>query len=152
MRMKPSSALAGRKPFDPFDRQAAWGCLTTNLALPGFGSIMGRRRAGYFQATLCVLGFVFSLTFGLRFFVWYLTNFSRINEAQDDPLASLNEIWMHTRWALLGMALFAASWFWALVTSLRLLRQSKQAGPADPPLITPEKISVSPSEKPGPPG
>ena len=122
MVMKPSSTPTGRKPLD---RQGAWSCLTTNLALPGFGSLMARRGVGYCQAALCVLGVVLTFTFGIRFVVWYFTNHARFSDEQADPLALLNELWINVRWAMLGMALFAFSWLWALATSLSLLRRAK---------------------------
>lgn len=135
--MKPFSVPTERKPLD---RQAARDYLTTNLALPGFGSLAAKRISGYFQAPLCVLGLVLTTTFGVRFFVWYFTNHRLTDEMQDDPVAVLNEIWIHVRWALLGMALFALSWLWALATGLSLLHQAKadeQANRGDvPPRIT----------------
>ena len=135
--MKPFSVPTERKPLD---RQTARDYLTTNLAMPGFGSLAARRISGYFQTPLCVLGFVLTTTFGVRFFVWYFANRTLTDEMRDDPAAVLNEIWSHMRWALLGMALFVFSWLWALATSLSLLRQAKAEGQANqgdvPPRIT----------------
>ena len=142
MVMKPSSTLTGRKPLD---RQGAWSCLTSNLALPGLGSLLGRRVAGYFQATLCVLGVVLTFTFGIRFAVWYFTNWARFNDAQADPLTLLNELWINVRWALLGIALFAFSWLWALATSLTLLRRAKAVEQTEPDNVPPQ-LTKSPHE------
>lgn len=102
------------------------GCLSTNLALPGFGSIMGKRIVGYFQAPFCVVGTVLTLTFGARFAVWYFTNRARINDAQGDPLAVLSELWINVRWSLAGMAIFAMDWLWALTTSFSLVNEAKR--------------------------
>jgi len=132
--MKASSAPAGRQPPDP---QTAWGCLTTNLALPGFGSLMGRRVAGYFQAPLCALGLILTLTFGVKFMAWYFSNYARLNQEQVDPFAVLGEMWIQVRWALLGMALFAVSWLWALATSISLVRRAKAQAQAEQPGVPP---------------
>ena len=102
------------------------GCLSTNLALPGFGSIMGKRIVGYFQAPFCVLGVVLTCTFGVRFAVWYFTNRARINDAQGDPFAMLSDLWINVRWSLAGMAIFGMDWLWALATSYSLLNEAKR--------------------------
>lgn len=94
--------------------------------MPGFGSLMARRIAGYFQAPLCVLGLVLTLAFGARFVLWYFANRARLNDPQTDPLAVLAELWINVRWALLGMAVFALDWLWAGGTSLSLLAQAKR--------------------------
>ena len=137
--MKPSSTPTGRQPLD---RQGAWSCLTTNLALPGFGSLMARRFVGYCQAALCVLGVVLTFTFGIRFMVWYFTNWARITDEQADPFAALEEMWINVRWALLGLALFAFSWLWALATSLGLLRQAKAVEQTKPENVPPRLTNL----------
>jgi hypothetical protein len=100
--------------------------LSTNLALPGFGSIMGKRIVGYFQAPFCVLGAVLTVTFAARFAVWYFTNRARLNNADGDPWEVLSEIWINVRWSLAGMAIFALDWLWALATSYSLLNEAKR--------------------------
>ena len=110
---------------DPLTGPTAWGCLTTNLALPGFGSLLGRRLAGYFQAPLCVLGVVGTLVFGGRFLLWYFTHRAMINDPQTDPFFLLHALWVQVRWALLAMGAFAVAWLWALGTSLSLLLEAK---------------------------
>ena len=125
--MKPSSASTGRKPLD---RQTAWGCLTSNLALPGFGSLMARQAAGFFQAPLGLLGLVLTLAFGGRFVLWFFANWPRMNDPESDPVVMLSELWLNVRWAVLGVGLFALSWLWALASSLSLLRQAKKESPA----------------------
>jgi hypothetical protein len=134
--MNASSTPAGRKPLD---RQTAWGFLTTNLALPGFGSLLGQRRIGYLQAAVSVSGLVLTLTFGTRFVIWYFTNLKTINDTQGDPLSLLGETLIQVRWALLGMALFGLALLWALTTSLSLLREAKRlegrGGASQPPVL-----------------
>lgn len=109
--------------------QTAWGCLTANLAVPGSGSVLARRRiSGTLQATLAVIGMILSVVFTVRFFAWYAANRLRLEEgALDDPLMPLREMWMAVRWAVVGIGLFGTAWFWGLLTSLRVLRRAKKA-------------------------
>ncbi len=116
-------------------RQSAWGCFTTNLALPGFGSLTAGRISGYPQAALTLAGFGLTTVFAARFFAWYVANSSRLSSDEGDPIARLIELWMQVRWPLLGIALFAVAWFWALGTSWLILREAKREGPAQPPLL-----------------
>jgi hypothetical protein len=131
--MKIFSVLGPRRPLN---RQTALGCLTTNLALPGFGSLIGGRAAGYPQALLGVVGLVLTLGFGLRFIAWALAHWSELYGGDGDPLAALERMWFQVRWALLGIATFVVAWAWALATSLSLLRSAEP----DPPLNQPPKL------------
>jgi hypothetical protein len=121
--MKISLALGSRHPLSP---QTAWGCLTTNLALPGFGSLMAGRTTGYVQGLLGVGGLVLTMVFGLRFIVWYFANWARIQDP-GDSFEMLHDLWLALRWALAGMAIFAAAWLWALFTSIAIVRDAKRA-------------------------
>jgi|SRR5450756_581533 hypothetical protein len=125
MAMKISLALGSR---DPLSRQTAWGCFTANLALPGCGSLLAGRISGYAQLTLGVAGVILTTVFGVRFIVWYVANWSRLNDPQsDDPFGPLGEIWQAVRWAALGMALFGVGWLWALITSIGIVQSAKRA-------------------------
>ncbi len=128
--MKLSLALGPRRTLS---RQTAWGCLTTNLALPGFGSLVAGRASGYPQAALSIGGMVVTMVFGIRLFIWYLANWSRLN-SQSDPFSALEELWLHLRWPLLGLVLFLVGWLWALATSLQILHAAKENSPIPPPL------------------
>jgi hypothetical protein len=122
--MKISLALGSR---EPLSRQTAWGCLTTNLALPGFGSLVAGYAAGYPQAVLGIGGLVLTMVFGVRFISWYIANWSRFYGAQADPFAALSDTWPALRWALLGIGLFVVALLWALATSLQIMRAAKNA-------------------------
>ena len=122
--MKLSLALGPRQPLS---RQTAWGCLTTNLALPGFGSLLAGRKVGYVQIPFTVVGFALLLIFGVRTIVWYLSNWSRLMNPDEDPWDNLGEIWLHMRWPLLGMAIAAFAMLWALITSLSIVAESRAA-------------------------
>ena len=121
MAMKVSLALGSR---EPLSRQTAWGCLTGNLALPGSGSLVAGRRAGYFQLALAGLGLVLSMIFGLRFIFWFFANWTRLHQPSTDPLAALGEMWLGLRWAVVGLGVFLVSWLWALGTSLSILNSA----------------------------
>src|SRR5690348_1541055 len=98
MPMRISLALGPRRPLS---RQTAWGCLTSNLALPGSGSLLAGHRAGYGQLLLALAAFMVSTVFGLRFFLWEFANWSRLHNPEADPVAVLRETWIHLRLALL---------------------------------------------------
>lgn len=122
--MKISLALGPRQKLS---RQTAWGCLTTNLAVPGSGSLAGGRRAGYFQLALTAVGFGLTILFGLPFIYWCLAHWERIYGPKRDVVAVFSETWHLLRWALLGIAIFLFAWIWALLTSLQLLRSARSA-------------------------
>jgi hypothetical protein len=122
--MKISLAPGPRQALSP---QTAWGCLTTNLAVPGFGSLLAGRAIGYLQAVLGLIGLALTLGFGIRFFWWFFRNWSRMQDPAADPMAVLGELWQAVRWPLLGIGLFAVSWLWALGTSWTIVREARRA-------------------------
>jgi hypothetical protein len=134
--MKFSLTLGPRRPLD---RQTAWGCLTANLfGVPGLGSLAAGRRVGYFQMLLSVGGLAISSVFGIRFILWYLSNSAQMNQLDDTGLEQLGGIWLHLRWALAGIAVFACGWLWALMTSISILAEAKSGAPKPaPPVIKP---------------
>jgi hypothetical protein len=113
----------------------AWACVSTNLALPGCGSLMAGRRSGYPQAVLGGIGFLLTFGFGLKFVIWGVQHWSELRHPEGDPVATLTALWRACRWALLGMGLFGGAWLWALVTSFGILRLARQraAAPVSPP-------------------
>ena len=132
--MKISLALGDR---EGLSRQTAHGCVGTNLALPGIGSLMAGRAVGYVQAALTLAGFGLTVLFGLKFSLWYLANWSSLNSPNADPLETLGEVWREVRWALLGIGLFAIAWLWAMGTNAGILRQARHAEEkAKPPKLT----------------
>jgi hypothetical protein len=129
--MKISLALGERRPLS---RQTAWGCLTTNLAMPGFGSLMAGQISGYPQVILALGGMVLTMIFGVRALLWMLANWSRLHDPASDQFAVFGEMWTVLRWALLGMALFGLGWLWALGSSYGIIRSAKNDAPAPPKL------------------
>lgn len=139
--MKVSLALGQRVPLS---RQTAWGCFTTNLALPGFGSLMAGHKIGYAQVVLGQLGMVLTTIFGVRFILWYFRE-GREFLAQADTLEGFSAMWGAVHWALVGMAIFFIGCTWALISSLIILREAKlhelKANRSSaPPLASPPKI------------
>ncbi len=132
MRTKVSLALGPRQPLS---RQSAWGCFTTNLALPGFGSLAAGHVSGYPQAFLGIVGLALTAFFAAQFFGWYAANSPRFNSDNGDALAALAELWTAVRWPLLGMVVFLAGWLWALLTSLQILHAARKA---EPPRLAPQ--------------
>jgi hypothetical protein len=120
--MKIFLALGQRRPLD---RQTAWGCFTTNLALPGSGSLFAGRIAGYFQLGIALAGIALTTFYGARFMIWFLSNWTRLQQPPEDPLAYFLEIWLQLRVALLGIAVFAVSWLWGLASGIGIVRESK---------------------------
>lgn len=109
--------------------QVAWGLLTTNLGLPGVGSLLAGRKVGVFQLILSISALILTTVFGVKFAVWYFTNREQLSDPNADPFAMLKALWLAVRWALLGMVLFGVSVCWALVTSWDILRAARQAAP-----------------------
>ncbi|SRR6266496_3957610 len=132
--MKISLALGQRRPLD---RTTAWGCLTANLAVPGCGSLVAGRRTGYLQMLLAVAGLALTTFFGSRFIVWYVSNWAQFQQMQTEAeaAANLHELWIRLRWALLGMGVFLGAIFWALLSSIGILLESKNAHPSAPPML-----------------
>src|SRR5438132_13079923 len=109
MLMKISLALGERRPLS---RQTAWGCLTTNMAMPGFGSLMAGRISGYPQALLGIVGVALTTVFRVRVFLWMLAIWSRLHDSATDPLEVSSEMWLLARWAYLGWGLFCVAILW----------------------------------------
>jgi hypothetical protein len=133
MHMKISLALGERRPLS---RQTAWGCLTTNIAMPGFGSLMAGRKSGYPQVLLGMGGMVLTVIFGVRALLWMLANWSRMHDPAVDQFEVMSQMWQVLRWAFLDMAIFGLGWLWALVSSYGIVRSTKNDSAAPPRLTS----------------
>ncbi|MCZ7636453.1 MAG: hypothetical protein M5U12_10770 [Verrucomicrobia bacterium] len=110
--MKTSSA-SGRD--RPVDRATAWACLWTNvLTLPGLGSVAAGRAIGYAQAGTALAGFGLTLHGLFRIVRAWL-------DVGELPVGFTTSFWV----SLVGVAMFAAAWLWALITSLGILRDAR---------------------------
>ncbi len=127
--MKLSLALGKPRTLD---RQTAWGCLTSNLAAPGSGTLFAGRRAGYAQLALAAIGLALTLIGGLGTLRWFAREYPRWQQASTDTTEKLQELWLNFRWPLLGMMLFLAGFLWALFSSVQIvLASTKQPSPAE---------------------
>lgn len=123
MRTKISLALGKRQPLS---RQTAWGCLTSNLAMPGSGSLVAGYRTGYAQMILALVGFALTTIYGLQFITWYIGHSSELTQNHSEPEEALIQMWLHVRWGLLGIGLFFLGWLWALLSSASILSDAKR--------------------------
>lgn len=130
--MKISLALGQRQTLS---RQSAWGCLTSNFAVPGLGSLMAGRRTGYLQLAIGVAGLAITLVATARFFGWYVANYSRLKANAEDPFAALSEILHAIKWPCIGLAIFGLAWLWALCSSYSILQEAKRAESQKPPRL-----------------
>jgi hypothetical protein len=104
--------------------------MTTNLAMPGFGSLLAGRAVGYFQIPFTVIGFGLTVLCGIPTIIWYFSNWSRLQQMQEEPdgyARALGQLWIHLRWPLLGIGLFFFALLWALTSSLGIMAQARAA-------------------------
>ncbi|HEX3718842.1 MAG TPA: hypothetical protein VH595_12810 [Verrucomicrobiae bacterium] len=119
-------------------RSEARACLAANLALPGAGSLAAGRPVGYAQLAVAFAGLIISLVTGIPMLEWAFANFARLTDpASPDPLGVLWELWLHMRWPLAGIFIFAIATVWAAATGLRLVSKAPKEGV--PPRIEPER-------------
>jgi len=117
----------GQKP--PSRTAARNAALVNQLATPGLGSLMaGRWVAGIGQLAVAVAGFVMVVVWFFEIMIQYYGQVT--GNVQVRPVGWIGEV---------GAILFVASWFWALVTSVSLLRQAQaddqdEPGPGSPPV------------------
>jgi hypothetical protein len=84
------------------------------LATPGLGSLLGGKiLPGIGQLALAVLGFCLVM-------YWFVKMLGGVFSEQNDAAQS------YAVCGLLGGAVFVASWFWSLATSLGLMRDAKK--------------------------
>lgn len=101
--------------------------LSNLLVLPGLGSLFAGRKVGWVQAPLALAGFALTS-------FWFVTFVATWIRTRAFPF----EGGPYFRLGLLGVALFAAAWLWALGTGLQLHHhQRRQPPPPAPPPDTP---------------
>src|SRR5215510_13919384 len=118
-------------PRQALSRQTAWGCLTTNLAMPGAGSIAAGRPIGYVQLGFTAIGFALTTLFGIPLIAWGIAHWDKLYGSNRDVEAAFHSTWHLMKWALAGIGIFFFTWIWALLTSLQILysaRQTEESG------------------------
>ena len=85
-----------------------------------------------------MLSLALSLWFGSQFIFWGIKHWSELYADDADPVATLVAVWVHFRWPLGGIGLFAVSWFWALLSSLGFLSEARRQSARSevPPVIS----------------
>jgi hypothetical protein len=115
MLMKTSSPNPRRKAISRAAARNA--ALANQLATPGLGSLMaGRWLSGIGQIILAVAGCAMVLVWFFKVMIQYYGQIS-----SDAPTHSVD--W---KMPVTGAIVFAASWFWSLVTSLSLLYEAEK--------------------------
>ena len=101
----------------------AWTCVLINLAaFPGLGTILARRRGGYGQAAIMVIGFVLTMAF-LTVYLMAAVELLRNPSLTEDAFAAR---YRPRLWALYdGLGLCAVAWLWSLFSSLQILRDGR---------------------------
>ena len=133
--MKFNALLSVLRADRPLTRDTALVCSSANLTAPGLGTfVAGRRVTGALQLLLSVVGLALTTVCGGRFLLWAVANWTRLHHPQEDAgLSVLLEMWNAVRFALLGMFLFAASWAWAFLSSVIIMRRFPRVPPKQVP-------------------
>jgi hypothetical protein len=131
----PPNVSPGVPPLLPRFRKARprpWLCVAINqLGFPGLGTMMaGRRRVGYVQAGIMLVGFFLVMA-------WMLGVFTALFRLMGDASwteAEYRAAWRNWNWAgLAGVALSLVAWVLALVSSIEILREARHTPPVLPP-------------------
>lgn len=98
--------------------------MSNQLVLPGLGSLVAGRKAGYVQAALALIGMVLSSAFA----AWFFTAWFHMPHAPAD-VGELKQFFAggmtYVKAGGIGFACFLIGWFWALATSINIVRKSK---------------------------
>jgi hypothetical protein len=93
--------------------------LINQLAFPGLGTILSGRKVGYAQATVMVAGFILAM----GFMGWFMVCIVRYTGHPNWTELDFRQQYRPYLWALYwGFGLCAASWVWALFSSLAMLK------------------------------
>lgn len=94
----------------PLDERSVRGCLLVNLLFwPGLGSVLARRRSGWVQMAMALLGLL-TLVFALQQFMAMIWQETRM------PTMADHFVWE----AITGVGMFIVAWIWGLITGLSL--------------------------------
>lgn len=100
----------------PLDEKSARGCLLVNLVFwPGLGSVLARRRSGWVQMGLALMG-LFTVVFALQQFMAMIWQETRM------PTVGDHFVWE----AVTGFGMFIGSWVWGIFTGFSIKAQVGQ--------------------------
>jgi hypothetical protein len=117
------------RPRRVLTRSEAWACFSANLALAGSGSLAAGRAVGYAQLAAVFLAMILTFVTAIPFIQWMLSGgLAASQSAFSDPFQNLSDLWFHARWPMASIGLYAASVFWATLTSLAILAEAPKAG------------------------
>ncbi len=96
------------------DRQKAWAYLITNaLICPGLGSLLAKRRSGWFEMLFALLGGLQTIVVFVKFFLEYA-------QTMQPPA----DVKFYLTRGLAGVGIFLVGWVWSIITGIRVLRQA----------------------------
>jgi hypothetical protein len=110
------------------NRSEARGCLAANLALPGAGSLAAGKAVGYVQMIMTFAGMIVTILGGIPMIEWCLNNWARLQDPSGDPGGVMLDLWLHLRWPLAGIGLYAVGLAWAALTGVLLLSRASEEG------------------------
>ncbi len=107
----------------PLSEGAARNCFIANqFATPGLGSLIGGKWvSGMGQLILAIIGFILVM-------VWFFLTLKEAYTLMDSTGTPPSYAWV----GISGAVIFAGSWFWALATSVQLLREARRNKPPVP--------------------
>lgn len=123
-------------PNRPLTRNKAWSCVLMNLlAFPGMGTLMARRKVGFIQAAIMLIGFLLATGY-VGISIW--CGLQLVFDMYADSSGSGKYEWYKKYgWiGITGLAFCLAAWIWALFSSIEILKST----PKNPPPVMPPKI------------
>ena len=111
----------------PLTISKAWSCAAMNqLAFPGIGTVMARRKIGYFQAAIMISGFLLTM----YFFCWYIGSLLQAPFQNDWNETRFYAEVARRKWiGIIGGIICAAAWLWALMSSLSIIKEARSHPP-----------------------
>ena len=104
-------------------RTRLWILIAINqLAFPGMGTVMAKRKVGYIQAALMLAGF----TLITGYFCWLMYCVFRLFQTGDDVAWESNYRQYFWSWQW-GLMLCGAAWLWALISSFQMFKSAKSS-------------------------
>ncbi len=96
------------------------------MGFPGAGSLLAGRGVGYGQAVAALAAMGLTFVFGIMFILWFYQNREALRAPDADPFETLRALWLHLRWAFVGLIIYGCAWIWALITSLDIMQRSRR--------------------------